>query len=1366
MATGPRANVNTELKHWLEELLRACDSLDLNLARYVTSSGKTVELGALPQAQKHDLFPCPPPFSWHCHEMYEVGCSRRKADRFRKRRVCELWTNFMIVALSHHASGLSVAPLRGREGAPLNGAQVEMRDLCLKMTKSIVRLTQAEGGCGLRLPAAGERLQSLREQLGDLFNLPYARPKGQFQETKSQDGFAATKALPVVAERLSLPSEVKDFDPSPYLSELFKAIYEDPDQFLKPPEDMPKAVRARGTATRKELLKVFQRWDALGRLYVCDAKEVSVEDRCEIFAVAKDDNKDRQILHRRKRNQRERHFAGASRDLPHGVLLTQLPLEQDFVCVCSVDDIKDFYHAYVASEARARSSPVGPLFRWEEVAHFEASKSAKQAGRIRPDSKVACCFQGLGMGDHAAVDIAQESHVNLLKAFGGMKTEESLNYRKPLPIPVSGYYEGVMIDDHLGVQLLKRKANLKATLQQTGRDMAAFEAASTAYAATNLEAHPGKRVRRSLHCKVWGAELEGDHGLAGPVRARLLRLAQLTAALVQCGVADQKVLEAVLGLWAYCAQFRRPMFSFMYEVYRQHPPENPTAHFKLTKGARNELLTLAILAPLCISDLRVVPDSWLYCIDASPSGAGVCRAPVGASVIRELWRRGDKLGFRSPMLSRFDGYLREKGLDEDLLDFEDEDLCKGEPDDTKNYWFVSSFDKQYEHKVKQECLIGNPFIQRPIFEEPFDFLEIYTGGTDMSQIWVKTGARVLPPIDGSSTWNLEDAGLFWGILGFLKAGKVRSLWVAFQSVIIFPALDNTIRSPKSQNSGCLRLENLKENMHGGQALLLAMVQLESGNFMTGEQSADDFLRNTHAWSWLKDIFGLFEIFFDWCQFGRFSYKPTAVLLTNVETLKQVGKRCDHLQEHHQLENHKSAYPNQFCEIVVGLLCEFVGRPHFNHQDFGEDFDTKTVWDGGALCSNTEGSWQRDKVRQKGGSHLWAVQLSESLPWKTWIQYSFRTHEHINLQETKARRSLIKRLSRNKRVVLAQDSRVNLGSLGKGRSPSESLNRLMRSEAPYILGKNLYLASVHFPTWSIRADCPSRSCKVAPPRSAIPAWFWLLKAGDTQAGHWLDELEGLPRCYNRWFVLASHLLLFSRHNSPAPASAVGPDPGVARTRSHHRKDQNPATLSVGPAKQLARREPPRVHAGRPGPLSHRQFVRMVGRIHDSFVSRWPYATDCSRDAECGGPEVWMVTYRSCRALEPSSNLGVSGAEPSSLSNSSTSHVCPCGYCVGLGLAQDSGPFGSWLFWFVETLRAYRSAEIRLSLAYGSLGRTCGVHQGGNAQNPVQSCQRPTCADRRALHRTVDHQDPDLDPLVESYLARILSCFQNPVQSAPD
>lgn len=136
---------------------------------------------------------------------------------------------------------------------------------------------------------------------------------------------------------------------------------------------MPDPIRIKGTATRAEMLKVFQRWDLLNRLHICRADQVNVEDRCEIFAVAKDQDKDRQILHRKRRNRREQHFAGASQDLPHGVLLCQLPLEDQFVCVSSVDDLKDFYHAYPASEARARSTPVGPVFGIRDVRHLKVS---------------------------------------------------------------------------------------------------------------------------------------------------------------------------------------------------------------------------------------------------------------------------------------------------------------------------------------------------------------------------------------------------------------------------------------------------------------------------------------------------------------------------------------------------------------------------------------------------------------------------------------------------------------------------------------------------------------------------------------------------------------------------------------------------------------------------------------------------------------------------------------------------------------------------------------------------------------------------------------------------------------------------------
>ena len=493
--------------------------------------------------------------------------------------------------------------------------------------------------------------------------------------------------MPVVAERLSLPDSVRDFDPTPYLSPIFERLFLNPDLFLKSAEEMPPPIKIRGTASRHELLKVFGRWDLLNRLFICKSSAVDEADRCELFAVAKDDSKDRQILHRKRRNLREKHVVGASRDLPHAVLLCQLPLKINQIAVCSVDDVKDFYHAYAASEARAKSSPVGPFFRFQEVSHLKACQEAVLSGRISSGDKVACCFKGLGMGDHAAVDIAQESHVNLIKTFGGLLDDEMMIYRRRLLVPVSRFYEGVMIDDHLGVQILNWQGSLKQTLSQPARDQEAFTAANRAYEHGNLEAHEKKRQRWATHVKVWGAEIEGLQGLVGPVRARLKRLAQLSVSAASPGAIDQKVLESITGLWAFCAQFRRPMFSFLYELYHQQSPGSTHEAFRISRGARNELLVLACLAPLCITDITAQPDPFLYCVDASPSGAGGCRAWVGQTIAQELWRRGDKLGYRIPLLTKLAACLKGGGLDEDLLhsDSESSDNPEGSEANSENF---------------------------------------------------------------------------------------------------------------------------------------------------------------------------------------------------------------------------------------------------------------------------------------------------------------------------------------------------------------------------------------------------------------------------------------------------------------------------------------------------------------------------------------------------------------------------------------------------------------------------------------------------------------------------------------------------------
>lgn len=1007
------------------------------------------------------------------------------------------------LVLSQHATGLKLATVRGCVGASMSGAQKEMCQHLRKLAKSVVCLSFDEGGGGLRLPAAGARLHELREQLDAELNLPYARIGREFKSDPRSSDFSATKALPVVAERLSLPSKVSDFDCTPYLSDKFKEIYLYPDRFLKPPEEMPPPIRVKGTASRLELLKVFARWDALGRLYVCRASDVSSLDRCELFAVAKDRDRDRQILHRRRRNQREQHVEGASKDLPHGVLLTQLPMEDKHVCVCSVDDVKDFYHAYSATDERARSSPVGPTFYWREVAKFRASQQAKEVGRVDEHDVLVCCFKGLGMGDHAAVDIAQESHTNLLRAFGGMKKEETLNYRKPLPVPPSKYYEGVMIDDHLGVQLLQKRSTLKETVKQPGRDLQAFQSAEHAYNSTGLEAHPGKKVRRS--CRVWGAEIEGVSGLVGPSRTRLLKLSQLTSVVAQSGPIDEKVLEALLGLWAYCAQFRRPMFSFMFHVYYQHSPGTSNTPFKLSKEARNEFFSLAMLSPCCISDITVLPDDHLFCVDASPDGAGVCKVKVGRSVVRELWRRGDKQGYRAPMLSRVQSYLKSIGIPED--DFDDEDVSvvdeenddSGETKEQPPKWL-----EEYCDRVQSSWDDETPNTpQRPLFEHPFDLLEMYSGCGRMSTEWQRQGLKVLPPLELKEGWDLTSESLFWGLLSFIRAGKVKMVWWAPPCTTFSLARTPKLRSLLvAWGFRLLERKTLAGNLHASQSMLIAMVQISVGGFMGGEQPAFGFMRALECWQLLLVMFdGVFEILFDWCRYSQ-NFRKTTRVISNFPPFRKLGLRCNHSRKHVKLEGQATtkagAYSSHFCKVVAGLWkaywMEFDGTPKECREVFGEP--------------------PRVQKPEKGGSHLWAVQLSESLPWHTWIQYSFKSKEHINLQETKARRSFFKRLRGSKRVVIAQGSRVNLGSLGKGRSPSSALNRLMKSEAPLILGKNLYVAGIRFPTWSIRADCPSRKKAVFPPRTPVPKWFWNLQREDPEVACVLDGMEGLPRSLNR------------------------------------------------------------------------------------------------------------------------------------------------------------------------------------------------------------------------------------------------------------
>ena len=1333
---SPLDRDSTDCFSWLKGVVYDIRNSDLNLGCYVRSTFEAApNMESKTRRKGADMFPCPPPYPW---TDAKNGCSRRSSRsvaRWKVRRSVELWVNLMVCVLSQQALDCRIAPPLGRRGCPLSQSQFEMVSKLGTFAKSVIRLG-SDPGCGLRLPAAADRVQHLREQFEEFSQLPYACGMRVFG--KGDSNFAATQALPVVADRLSLPSEVQDFNPIPFLSPLFRKIYETPDEFLKNPDEMPDRIRIKGTATRAEMLKVFQRWDLLNRLHICRADQVNPDDRCEIFAVAKDAEKDRQILHRKRRNRREQHFAGASQDLPHGVLLCQLPLEDRFVCVSSVDDLKDFYHAYPASEARARSTPVGPVFGIRDVRHLKACQDALKANRITHGDPIVCCFQGLGMGDHAAVDIAQESHVNVIRSFGGLDEKETLSYKHPLPLTQTGFYEGIMIDDHLGIQLLEKQGTLRDTLAQPGRDQEAFAAAERAYETVGLQAHPSKRKRRVLDVKVWGAELEGGRGLVGPSRSRLLRLARLTSEVAKPGPVDEKIVEAITGLWAYCAQFRRPLFSFMHSIYRQKAPVGKP-QFRLSRDARDELISLACLAPLCLNDLTVFPDDWIYCVDASPSGAGCCRAFVGRNVSRELWRRSDKQGYRIPLMSCLEASLKGAGWnEEDVFDF----LATDELDedqahvDTTNSLETS----RIGHKVREDF---SPLPSLP--DVPFDFLEMYAGCARMSESWRKEGFRVMPPLELKEGWDLFDGSLFWGLLRLIQRKQIRFLWFAPPCTTYSLARTPKLRSLKQPwGFHLLDRDTLVGNLHACQALLLAAVQALIGHWFGGEQPAFGFMRALDIWVFLVFL-GADEILFDWCRYDQ-PFRKTTRLVSNCEALKELAVSCNHSHGHEPLKGaattRAGAYSKKFCDRVAEI-CRRVWK-----------------WNDPPM-SDTDELFEPPK-RRKPASALWAVQLSESLCWKPFMQYRFREQAHINLQESKARRSVIKRLKPNRRVVMFQDSRVNLGSLGKGRSPADSLNRIMRREAPYLLGKNLYLAGAHMPTWSIRADGPSRFRPIDPPRIAIPSWFWKLSSGsDPDAGS-VHLVEGLPRSYARWHVLVGALLLDCRGGSAPPGHSTCQNQRATLAGSHDGKDSEDSGQFASGVRKVAFSPDWSSDLGEFGPEAHRRFVRLFRRLYGAYVRHPSVQAGSSRNAQHGGATVWVAQILACRALEHHSSLGRPGTTYSPSTAAFANSSCSCGLCTGLAMAQAGGPPGPWVFCFVETCRIYWLATSRPESTRRSFGTGRGVRAGRIAQNSVSISSQSTCASRRTGHRFLDCVDASLHTDVSAYLEWLIGRIQKAVR----
>ena len=513
-----------------------------------------------------------------------------------------------------------------------------------------------------------QKVESLEKDLSSLTRLASALAKpgaGYFPPSQSSfkpgadehqpsigrlkmDGFSTFK--PVDPSRLSFVGLPK-FNPVPYLDPTSQRIFLDPLATRTPVQDAStRPPKLRVHCSRSEKVKLFQLLDASQRLRLHLPEEVTPLFGSGLFSVPKDLTRDRLILDSRGANILESPPERWIRSLGSCESLTKIVLEPHQQLAASANDLRDFYYLFQASESRSRRNVlVGGL----DV------RELPQLSCLKPEhvekGYVYGSLSTLAMGDCQAVELAQSCHLGLALQSGVAHTQNLTTFYKPWPRLQTAV--GLVIDDFVALSVVEKK---KAKEQSDGARLA--DVMQSRYEEVGLIPNKKKAFRDQLSSSFWGGDLDGEGGLIRGALKRAIPVCGILIKVIQIGAANCELLEVLAGSIISLFLLRRRFLSLLDSLFGAFRGKEPDEVVALNGKTLSDLLLIALLLPVAVTNLRALPPSHFGASDASGWGEAGVAAPIPYAISKELLRHCLRKSVWTKLLSPSGALLRSRGV--------------------------------------------------------------------------------------------------------------------------------------------------------------------------------------------------------------------------------------------------------------------------------------------------------------------------------------------------------------------------------------------------------------------------------------------------------------------------------------------------------------------------------------------------------------------------------------------------------------------------------------------------------------------------------------------------------------------------------